>query len=90
MMVWKIKKKKKKKKKKFFFFFFFVFSHPEGSISLTGVRESGSISGRLPDDPEGFTCMIVGYKYGIMGYISIYNNKDFSSLKNDLFVFQLA
>ena len=22
-----------------------------------GVRESGSISGRLPDDPGGFTCM---------------------------------
>ena len=33
---------------------------------------------------------IVGYKYSIMGYISIYRNKDFSSLKNDLFVFQLA
>ena len=25
-----------------------------------------------------------------MGYISIYSNKDFSSLKNDLFDFQLA
>ena len=44
----------KKKKKKFFFF---VFSHPEGSVSLTGVRESGSISGRFPDDPGGLTCM---------------------------------
>ena len=33
---------------------------------------------------------IVGYKYSIMGYISIYSNKYFSSLKNDLFVFQLA
>ena len=47
----------KKKKKIFFFFFFFVFSHPGGSNLLTGVRESGSISGRLPDDPGGFTCM---------------------------------
>ena len=33
---------------------------------------------------------IVRYKYSIMGNISIYSNKDFSSLKNDLFVFQLA
>ena len=41
----------------FIIFFFFVFSHPGGSVSLTGVRESGSISGRLPDDPGGFTCM---------------------------------
>ena len=41
----------------FFFFFFFVFSHPGGSVSLPGVRESGRISGRLPDDPGGFTCM---------------------------------
>ena len=48
------KKKKKKKKKKNFFFF--VFSHPGGSVSLSGVRESGCISGRLPDDPGGFTC----------------------------------
>ena len=43
--------------KKKFFFFFFVFSHPGGSVSLPGVRESGCISGRLPDDPGGFTCM---------------------------------
>ena len=43
-----------KKKKNFFFF---VFSHPGGSVSLPGVRESGYISGRLPDDPGGFTCM---------------------------------
>ena len=42
------------KKKKFFFF---VFSHPGGSVSLPGVRESGHISGRLPDNPGGFTCM---------------------------------
>ena len=49
--------KKKKKKKKNFFFFFLVFSHPGGSVSLPGVRESGCISGRLPDDPGGFTCM---------------------------------
>ena len=32
----------------------------------------------------------MGYKYSIVGYISIYSNKDFSSLKNDLFDFQLA
>ena len=50
MMVWKKKKKKK-------FFFFFVFSHSGGSVSLPGVRELGWISGRLPDDPGGFTCM---------------------------------
>ena len=45
-----------KKKKKIFFLF--VFSHPGGSVSLPGVRESGRISGRLPDDPGGFTCML--------------------------------
>ena len=28
---------------------------------------------------------IVGYKYSIVSYISIYSNKDFSPLKNDLF-----
>ena len=32
----------------------------------------------------------MGYKYNIVGYISIYSNKDFSSVKNDLFDFQLA
>ena len=32
----------------------------------------------------------MGYKYSIEGYISIYSNKDFSPLKNDLFDFQLA
>ena len=52
-----LEKKKKKKIFFFFFFFFFVFSHPGGSVSLPGVRESGHISGRLPDDPGGFTCM---------------------------------
>ena len=30
---------------------------PGGSVSLPGVWESGCISGRLPDDPGGFTCM---------------------------------
>ena len=35
-------------------------------------------------------CCIVGYKYSIVGYISIYNNKDFLPLKNDLFDFQMA
>ena len=35
-------------------------------------------------------CCIVGYKYSIVGYISIYSSKDFSPLKNDLFDFQLA
>ena len=34
-----------------------VFSHLGGSVSLPGVRESGRISGRLPDNPGGFTCM---------------------------------
>ena len=52
MMVWKKKKKKKN-------FFFFVFSHPGGSVSLLGVRELGCISGRLLDDPGGFTCMLL-------------------------------
>ena len=46
-------------KKIFFFFFFLVFSHAGGSVSLPGVRESGCISRRLPDDPGGFTCMHV-------------------------------
>ena len=36
-----------------FIFIFFLFSHPGDSVSLTGVCESGSISGRLPDDLEG-------------------------------------
>ena len=45
-------------------FFFFVFSHLGGSVSLPGVRESGCISGRLPDDPGGFTCMdLITCKY---------------------------
>ena len=34
---------------------FFVFSHLGGSVSLPGVWELGHISGRLPDDPGGFT-----------------------------------
>ena len=38
-------------------FFFFVFSYPGGPVSLMGVRESGSNSGSLPDNPGGFTCM---------------------------------
>ena len=42
-----------KKKKNFFF----VFSHLGGSVSLPGVWELGCISGRLPNDPGGFTCM---------------------------------
>ena len=46
-----------KKKKKKNTFLIFLFSHPGDSVSLPGVRESGSISGRLPDDPGGFTCM---------------------------------
>ena len=53
----KKKKNEKKKNEKKKNFFFFVFSHPGGSVSLPGVRESGCISGRLPDDPGGFTCM---------------------------------
>ena len=28
----------------------------------------------------------MGYKYSIVGYISIYSNKDFSPLKNDVFI----
>ena len=34
-------------------------------------------------------CCIVRYKYSIVGCISIYSNKDFLSVKNDLFDFQL-
>ena len=51
-----------------------VFSHPGGSVSLPGVRESGCISRRLPDDPGGFTCMNVpGHqKIFLMSYA---NNK---------------
>ena len=59
--------KKKKKIFFFFFFFFFAFSHPGGSVSLPGVRESGCISGRLPDDPGGFTCM---YTDGLQIYLA--------------------
>ena len=40
------------------FFFFYVFSHLGGSVSLPGVQESGCISGKLLDDPGGFTCML--------------------------------
>ena len=43
------------RKKKFFIFF--LFSHPGGSVSLPGVRESGHITRRLPDDLGVFTCM---------------------------------
>ena len=32
----------------------------------------------------------MGFKYSIVGYISVYSNKDFSPLKNYLFDFQLA
>ena len=32
----------------------------------------------------------MGYKYSIVGYISIYSNKDFSPVKKDLFDFQLT
>ena len=35
-------------------------------------------------------CCIVGYKYSIVGYISIYSNAFFSDVKNVLFDFQLA
>ena len=35
-------------------------------------------------------CCIIGYKYSTVGYISMYSNDDFSSLKNDLFDFQLS
>ena len=34
-----------------------VFLHPGCSVSLLGVWESGCISGRLPDDLGGFTCI---------------------------------
>ena len=49
MMVEKIIYKKKKK-------------NPGDSVSLMGARESGSISGRLPDDPGGFTCMRTSFE----------------------------
>ena len=32
----------------------------------------------------------MGYKHRIVGYVFFYCNKDFSSLKNDIFDFQLA
>ena len=32
----------------------------------------------------------MGYKYCVVGYNSIYSNRDFSSLKNELFYFQQA
>ena len=54
-----------KKNKKIYFFFFFVFSHPGGSVSLPGVRELGCISGRLPDDSGGFTCMLIIWVYKV-------------------------
>ena len=55
------------------FFFFFLFSHPGGSVSLPGVRESGHISGRLPDDLGGFTCMdciiLINFCYTALGLL---------------------
>ena len=39
------------------------FSHLGGSVSLPGVRELGCISGRLPDDLGGFTCMSCKRKF---------------------------
>ena len=47
-----------KKKKNIFFL---LFSHPGGSVS----RESGSISGRLPDDPGGFACMKMSQNFSV-------------------------
>ena len=44
-------KKKEKRKKKFFLYFHILEVLPHS-------RESGCISGRLPDDPGGFTCMV--------------------------------
>ena len=40
-------------------FFFLFCNFTSGRFCLTpGVRESGCISGRLPDDLGGFTCMV--------------------------------
>ena len=64
---------KKKKKNFFFFFFFLVFSHPGGSVSLPGVRESGCIYGRLPDDPGGFTCMELSPELYNMSYRKLHD-----------------
>ena len=74
-----LEKKKKKKKKIFFFFFFFVFSHPGGSVSLPGVRELRCISGRLPDDPGGFTYMPY-FKHELLRF-----NMSFSNLSTKTF-----
>ena len=46
-----------KQKKNYFFYLYF--SHSGDSVSLAGVCESGSISGRLMDGPVGFTFMQV-------------------------------
>ena len=75
------------KKKKFFFFFFFGFSHPGGSASLVGVRESGCISGRLPDDPGGFTCMYISrVKYTAnKGKVAIWGPKLIHAVSKTLF-----
>ena len=53
---------------------FFVFSHLGGSVLLTGVRESGSISGRLPDNQGGCTCMKIWHL--IRGYTVCINYKN--------------
>ena len=78
MMVWKKKKKK----------IFFVFSHPGGSVSFPGVQELGCISGKLPDDPRGFTCM-VGF-HGNRKRPLTYNGENDVSTFSLLIVFKLA
>ena len=59
-----------------------IFSHPGGSVSLPGVRELGCISGRLPDDPGGFTCMIFQRPSG-RGELKMYIKSEFG-IKNML------
>ena len=42
----------------------FFFSHPGDYVSVPGVRELGTISGRLLDDPGVFTCMKGFWEHG--------------------------
>ena len=55
-----------------------MYSHLGGSVSLPGVQESGCISGRLPDDPGGFTCMRNVY---------LYQKGDYESTRKDTLEF---
>ena len=43
---------------------------PGGFASFPGAREVSSISGSLPDDPGGITCMIHSFSVSVVGFFA--------------------